>query len=189
MADPNKMRHPSNSRLQESTMQWSKLQKAIESRFAPSVHGKIRIRLTSYTKSTNRCRCGRVWITYNREQIVNFGTIQYLHRAFRDRQPLNQFQHVIVDSFARTSGVLAEHGEWGQDEFLAACTQYLRLSINAALSSENPIIQGLAFLDERAGKRSLSAAATKQLHPLPRRLLEIRRLEENVRVAELTTKD
>jgi hypothetical protein len=69
----------------------------------------------------------------------------------------------------------ANSGEMNRWNLHKACWDLLNnLSIAEALSSDNPVVLGLAFLDSRTGKRRLSLVDSQNLHPLPRRLLEIR---------------
>lgn len=46
-------------------MQWSKLKKNVEDRFARSVKGKVHLYSTAYNSGGNRCRYGSVWITFD----------------------------------------------------------------------------------------------------------------------------
>ena len=48
------------------------------------------------------------------------------------------------------------------------------LSFDDALQSDDPLIQSLAVLDKRLGKRRLEQVKESPLHPLARRLLDAR---------------
>jgi len=156
-------------------MQWSKLKKTIESRFAPSVRDKINLFTTQYG-----CQCGRAWITYNGKQIANFETIVNLERIHVHREETDEHGRLIIDEATRAPGELLSRGELNRWDLHKACWDFLNMSIQEALSSENPVIQGLALLDERTGKRRIALIDAKDLHPLPKKLLEIRIFEDKV---------
>ncbi|MBS1956048.1 MAG: hypothetical protein JST89_17825 [Cyanobacteria bacterium SZAS-4] len=156
-------------------MQWSKLKKTIESRFASSIGGKIHLFSTQYG-----CQCGRAWITYNGEQIANFETLVNLRRIHVHREEIDERGQLVIDEATRVPGELMSRGELNRWDLHKACWDYLNMSVPEALSSENPVIQGLAFLDQRAGKRRIALVDTKDLHPLPKKLLEIRILEDKL---------
>src|SRR6476469_7554917 len=56
-------------------MQWSQLKKQVESRFAPSMAGRVELRTTSY-RHTHDAE-GRGWITIDKEEVHNFCTLRY----------------------------------------------------------------------------------------------------------------
>jgi|694.fasta_scaffold125947_4 hypothetical protein len=158
-------------------MQWSKLKKLTESRFASSVQGKVHLFTTHY----GACRCGRAWITYNGEQIANFETLANLWKIHVDKAETNAHGHVCIDESLRAPGELLSPGEMNRWDLHEACWDLLNnISIAEALRSDNPVILGLAFMDSRSGKRRLSLVDSRNLHPLPRRLLEIRILEDRM---------
>jgi hypothetical protein len=155
-------------------MQWSKLKKKVEDRFAKSVNGKVRLYSTVYSSKGSRCRCGRAWITFNGAQIVNFETIPNLNRTHRDKEPTNECGHLAIDQDTRSPLKLAEKGEFSRFHLFDACREILQLPIDAALSSNNPLVRGLAFLDARAGKQRILNYRDQEAHPLALALLEIR---------------
>lgn len=160
-------------------MKWSKLKTMIESRFAPSVRGKVHLYTTNYG-----CSCGRAWVTYQKEQIANFETILNFTRKCKHRHPTNEHDHVIIADDERAAGKSVERGEFSRFDLHAACWSFLNSSIEDALASTNPLIQGLAFLDQRFGKRRLFEYPTNSLHPLAKELLEIRKKEEGSEAME-----
>jgi hypothetical protein len=155
-------------------MQWSKLKKTIESRFARSVRGKVHLHTTQYG-----CQCGRGWITYNGAQIANFETLINLTRKNIRRDPTNEHDHVVIESSARIPGQTMSRGEFCRQDLHKACWELLNMPLNEALSSNNPVIQGLAFLDQRLGKQRAISLMTKELHPLASALLTVRITEDS----------
>jgi hypothetical protein len=154
-------------------MKWSKLKKTIESRFAPSVRGKVHLYSTQYG-----CQCGRAWITYEGKQIANFETILNLERIHKHHEPTNEHGHVVIEPSARISGEAMARGEFSRWDLHQACWEFLNMSLEAALTSENPVILGLAFLDQRLGKQRALSCVGEKLHPLAKVLLDLRVLEE-----------
>ena len=59
-------------------------------------------------------------------------------------------------------------------ELGSAVFQQLHLSIDAGLSSDNPFIRGLAFLDSRCGKRKVIAQSHDNLPSFAATMLAIR---------------
>lgn len=161
-------------------MRWSKLKSSVEARFARSESGKVHIFSTSYAKSGNRCQCGRGWITYNKKQIIEFQTIFSINRIFRDQEPTNSSGHVIIASESRTPGLLSKRGEWSRFDLHQTCKDSLSLGIDDPVRSENPLVQGLAFLDKRFGKHRAAEYSAAELHHLAKRLLEIRQIEDRI---------
>lgn len=68
-----------------------------------------------------------------------------------------------------------------------ACREYLNISIDDALVSENPIIMSFAMLDKRLGKRRLKLIDKNGLHPMTIKLLELRLECESLIPAEKDT--
>lgn len=155
-------------------MRWSKLKSTVESRFASCIKGKVQIYCTTW----GGCGCGRGWITYYKEQIANFETIPHFNLIVREGHPTNECGHVIVENDEDRKGKLVMQGEMSRFAFSDACRELLNSPIEESLSSSNPIVKGLAFLDARLGKRKLLTLETTDLHSLSKKLLEIRLKEE-----------
>ncbi|MFN8550277.1 MAG: hypothetical protein U0103_02215 [Candidatus Obscuribacterales bacterium] len=165
-------------------MKWSKLKQKVEERFANSVRGKVHIYSTRYSSNGNRCKCGRAWLTYNGKQIANFETILNLGRTHRLHEPITACGHITIAENMRDVDRLVERGEFSRFHLHEACWELLQIPLVTAIGSTNPLIQGLAFLDGRLGKRRLESLKDIDLHPFPRALLEIRLAEYNPPVCE-----
>ncbi|MCA1635362.1 MAG: hypothetical protein LC802_17165 [Acidobacteria bacterium] len=164
-------------------MKWSKLKKEVESRFAASVQGKVHLYSTRYRRPDSTL--GRGWITYNKQQVVNFESFlsrinfgAYYHEATNT----DCLTHAAVAEEERTPGLVLERGEFSRFDLHVACWEMLNLSIGEALTSKNPLIQGLAFLDRRVGKERVCSFPIEGLHPLAKKMLEIRRAEETAQL-------
>ena len=158
-------------------MKWSKLKKLVEDRFAPSVKGRVAINSAAY----GNCSCGHAWLTIDKIIVANFCT-----RAFFNRGPTfvsltKGFIPGMIpgDISNKYKHQFTEYGELSRQDAFKACFSSLHdLSIDEALISDNPLIQSLAVLDYRVGKRRLKTIKTSQLHRLAHKLLQLRINEE-----------
>lgn len=162
-------------------MRWTKLKQKVESRFADSVRGRVQIGSTQYRKP--RSEGGRGWIRVDGEEIANFSTVdsgQIHGSVFHETSAQDYPKHAGPKSEDRAEGNLVERGEFSRYDLHEACFTALNLGIDDALSSHHPLIQALAVLDRRLGKRRLRADDLHLEHPLPRFLLQLRRRAEGV---------
>jgi hypothetical protein len=71
--------------------------------------------------------------------------------------------------------VLLGHGELSRQDAYAACWAFIHeLSIDQALADPDPLVQALAVLDSRTGKKRLSSIDPTDMHPLAKSMLLIR---------------
>ena len=163
-------------------MQWSKLKQITEDKFAESIQGRVELFSTSYRKP--RSDNGRGWITIDKEEIVNFATVSSLWNFgayFHEATQTNCLTHPAVADDDRTAGKIIEDGEFSRFDLHNCCWEYLSLSVLEGLEHKSPIVNSLAVLDKRLGKRRLVTIDIQKLHPLPRRLLEFRLSVENLK--------
>ncbi len=149
-------------------MQWSKLKSLVEERFAHSLRKRVGIYTTRYTQASYFMVRG--WITVDGEEIANFSTPDYRDRYLWNAPEIN----LRVENDERTAGAAVEKGEFEQWEFISACWDFTQSSLEEALLHPNPIVNAFAMLDKRLGKRRLREIEAENLHPLAKKLLEIR---------------
>jgi hypothetical protein len=137
-------------------MRWSKLKQQVEAMFADEVRGRVALWTTRYEKAHDRF--GRSWITVDGREIVNMCNYLRCGGSIADGNP---------DRFA--AGVFAGY------DLPMAMREYLRLSIDAAIASPNPLVRVLAVLDRRAGARRLARLNPDVDAPVVRELLNLRR--------------
>lgn len=162
-----------NPQMLSVNMKWSKLKQLVEQRVTPALQPIFAINSAAY----GACTCGHVWITINKEVVANFCT-----RAFWNRTPSfdkgkEKFVAGPVPEGAgqKYKNQLVEYGELSRQDAYEACWDFVhKLSIYEALKSEDPLIQTLAVIDSRAGKRRLAEIDLDSLHPLARKLLLLR---------------
>lgn len=140
----------------------------MEECFADEVKGRVHIYTTKYTAGSNFMVRG--WITIDKEEIANFSTPDN-HARFGHSSP--DFIERIPDG-QRTPGKAAEKGEFAQWELADSCLQYINQSIDESFTSAHPIIRAFAMLDRRTGKRRLLSLETSDMHPLVKRMYDLR---------------
>jgi len=156
-------------------MKWSKLKQNIEDKFADSVRGRVELYSTRYNKPNSST--GRGWITIDGKQIVNFSTMKSgeIYRClYHEATPTDCVTHPAVPDEKRTPGLLIEEGEFSRFDLHKCCFEYLSLSVEQGLVHPSPLINLLAVLDRRLGKRRLPSLKEQKLHPLVQRFLDFR---------------
>ena len=164
-------------------MQWSKLKQTIQSKFADSIKGRVELFSTTYRKPNSND--GRGWITIDKKEIVNFATIKswWNYRAYYHEATKTDCKtHPAIDNNERTIDLLIEEGEFSRFDLHNCCWEYLNLTVEEGLEHKSPIINSIAVLDKRLGKRRLVNLDNDKLHPLTKRLLEFRLSVENLKL-------
>jgi hypothetical protein len=150
-------------------MRWSKLKQRVEDNFAENIKSRISIHSTAY----GGCTCGHAWLTLDGEIIANFCTrAQYNRYEFglKDRD-----RGLSTEQENRYKNQFVEYGEISRQDVYAACWAFIHeLSFEDSLTSDDPLIQTLAVLDKRLGKRRFKQVGENTLHPLARKLFETR---------------
>ena len=158
-------------------MKWSKLKSLVESKMSPSLHKRVSIHSTAY----GNCSCGHAWITFDKKVIANFCT-----RAFWNRVNGSYYMHNnrwkthnpvpdYVTPLQKKNYGYMEYGELSRQNAYLSCWEYVHhLSIDEALGSSDPLIQALAVIDNRVGKRRLQKMKDEKLHPLVLKILSLR---------------
>lgn len=152
-------------------MNWSKLKKTIEDKFADSVKGKVHIYTTRYTIGSYFMVRG--WITIDKKEIANFSTPDNSNKYGWNTPDINE----RISPEDRTDGFAVEKGEFSRYDFTDACFEFINMNIENSLSSDNPIIKSFAMLDGRVGKRRLKLLKLQDranLHPLVLKMLDLR---------------
>lgn len=158
-------------------MKWSKLKYVTEDRFADAIKGRVKINSTAY----GNCSCGHAWITLDKEVIANFCTRAYWKRK-RYEKDKDRYIHIDVteNEIKRYPNQLVEYGDFSRQDFYTSCWTFIHdLTIEEALESNDILIQSLALMDKRIGKRRLSKITPEMLHSLPRKLFTVRMFTDN----------
>lgn len=162
-------------------MKWSKLKSLVEQRIASSIRPRIAINSAAYAA----CSCGHAWITLDKQVIANFCTRAFWNIPRQHDEESNRWV-AKDDSFNRdipfkSADQLTNYGELSRQDAYQACWEFVHdLGIEEALISEDPLIQSLAVIDSRVGKRRLTRINAKGLHPLAEKLFSERCIAERV---------
>jgi hypothetical protein len=177
-----------------SRMPWRQLTTALRERVAPSVRDRIALHQARYRYT--REEVGRVWLTIDGREVIQFDTSSYVRRRAllgAELQAANgegagvirtgHGEYRSADEAARD--ILRRAGEYDDYCALADLEAYLSLPIEDALRSSSPLLRALAVVDRRVGKRRLRALAPlDREHPLVRELHALRCAAEGIRLAE-----
>lgn len=143
-------------------MRWSKLRQLVKERFAPELSGRLDINSAAY----GNCTCGHAWLTWDGEVIANFCTRAHGNvRGWMRDGPSDRIG----------PGELSEYGEFRRQDAYQACWAYLHdLSIEEALTDQDPLVNMLALADKRLGKRRIAQLSSDRFHPVAAKMLELR---------------
>lgn len=141
-------------------MRWSKLQKSLEDLLADSVKEHLQVHFTRYGRSPSSMM-DRAWITWNKEEILNFSTVGWLngtHRVATQMYEAGERKEppVWYTSSEEVVKRLEQSEIFSRQQLYDALQTYLSLSIEQALDSSNVLIRAWAMFDRRLGKRRLS---------------------------------
>jgi hypothetical protein len=152
-------------------MKWTKLKQLVEQRIAPSIRSRFAINSAAY----GACSCGHAWITLDKIVVANFCTRAFgnIPRKFDDsaRKLVSKDPKLTNGIPSSDDKYLTNYGELSRQDAYQACWEFVHdLSIDDALSSEDPLVQSLAVIDSRVGKRKLKTIDVDKLHPLAAKL-------------------
>lgn len=127
-------------------MQWSAVKHRFESLLAEKLKGRLRVHLTEYTKAA--FDIGRGWISLDGQEVVSIQIPSVYEPGMR----------------------------FGVKEmnFGSAVARYINLPFEQIKASDDPLIQGLAFLDKRYGRRSLKQVKLSELHAFASMVYQLR---------------
>lgn len=167
-------------------MQWSKLRSTLEARFSPALRGRVALHQARYRHA--REEVGRIWLAVDGTELAAFPT------GARWRQVRLEADRLLAErgpstpaswdaAVAEAAEAVRERGGAGRDDALDELEASLSLPVEAGLASESPLLQALAVLDARVGKRRLHALLqAPPEHPLVRAVLDLRCAAEGVRL-------
>lgn len=134
------------------------------SRLADSVSKRIDFGTTRYGSSFES---SRAWIRIDKQEILNISMVEYDYELCL-RTGDGHRNHETVERELHDNSIFSTNDFWG------SFSDYLNLSMNEILDSENPIIRAFGMLDSRVGKRRLKKINVSSEHDLVKRLFYLR---------------
>ncbi|RDK87284.1 SF0329 family protein [Marinirhabdus gelatinilytica] len=165
-------------------MKWNKLRKRIEDNFAESLNSKVKIYFTKYTSDYDAGdMANRAWITVDGKEVVNFSTLEAFNITgcvYNATTPTDIWK-IDKSELKRENGKLIAKGEFSAFDFTECCFEFLNMSIDDAFNHESAILNFLAVLDKRFGKRRLKKTDSEDFHPLAEYFFNLRLVAENIK--------
>jgi hypothetical protein len=160
-------------------MRWSKLKQLVEARMADSLNGRVELHVARYTHAHDGD--GRAWITVDKREIASFCDYRWMILRHRRSAEHERTGESVFSADALAIRSLADEGVFSHYLFVRALKDYLNMSIDDALTSQNAIIRVLGVLDQRCGKRRLRSIALESSAPaFVRELLDLRLSAEGI---------
>ncbi|MDO7907569.1 hypothetical protein Q5741_14260 [Paenibacillus sp. JX-17] len=186
-------------------MSWSKLKQQLESFLSPALQGKVEYRATSYRYSPDKA--GSSYLTVDKKNVLNMNDKTSGIRWYQTEQEikndpdiqipvsLEEIEAIRVDTKGtvpedrliviargRKMSVLAKEllsaqSALSKSNFVTAANQFLSTSIEDNMESSDILLNILAIVDRRVGKkRILNMTETIKLkHPAVQYFYELRR--------------
>ena len=135
-------------------MQWSQLRKQLSDRLAPSLAKRLDFHVARYRKAHDEP--GRAWVTLDGEEIISLSDQQFENEYYPLANEIRRVNQTVRNSLeyraaydSARSIITATKGNFARWDFTTAAREFLSLSIEAALTDENPLVRALAVLDRR----------------------------------------
>jgi hypothetical protein len=170
-------------------MRWSKLKQRIEQGFADSVRGRVEIWNTRYRAAHDDE--GEAWITVDKIRVHSVGSLTFLVKSYEESSRL-QKERDCADyrDDTKRAAYLACWDEVEQDlsrrgvvplwTFNKGLFDYLNLSIDEILRSDQVVLRALGMLDKRVGKRRLTQLDVVSETELVQRFFQLRCVFEGI---------
>jgi hypothetical protein len=166
-------------------MRWSNLKAKTEAFFAPSLHGRVELRATSYRGAHDET--GRGYITVDGKEVWNMCSLRFwaaeypkIEEIRKEEQISARAAQILTDSQLEKEGVLSQ---WDYRTLENYCTS----SIESNLLSANPLAKSLAVLDSRVGKRRLEKLDISADHPMVQCFFKLRCEAERINLTRQAT--
>jgi hypothetical protein len=162
-------------------MQWSRLKAHFLNHLAPSLRGELDVHVARYRKAHDEP--GRMWFTLGKRQILQLSDSSFEYEYYGHVYDMKQLGSEVNEAHDQARAIMTRKGSFARIDFAQALNEYLSLSVEDALASENVLHRALAVTDRRVGKRRLVVLA-ETLHlenPVVQILLRVRCDAESIR--------
>ena len=179
-------------------MRWTKTKTLVENLFCENLKNKLSIYATSYNTALGEQR--RIWITLDGQEVFNASSASFLmeHDKLweevkkKTNKPFPDCLYECYPEFIEKISdmdysmlILEQRSIFNVNRVYDALVRYPNYSIEDALSSENVMIQSLAMVDKRLGKRRLKhLTISPDTHPLILMFYQLRCEIEGVSVSD-----
>lgn len=165
-------------------MRWSKLKQRVEDQMADSLQHRVEVHAARYRNADDGD--GRLWFTVDKQEVASMCDFRFRikHHEIAEElrtvagatdyhDPTQRKQYYAAYDEAET--ILHRDGVFGRGESNRILWDYLSLSIDNAVLSDNVLIRAFAMLDSRLGKRRLRTLhLSDDEHPLVRQFYALR---------------
>jgi hypothetical protein len=185
-------------------MSWSKLKQSLESFLSPALNGRVEYRATSYRYLPDKA--GQCYITVDKKNMLNMSdpttSIKWyqsdleikndpdiripiqdeeIEAARKDTKGKVPEDRLIIMVRKRKSSehakeLLSAQSVLSKSNFIAVATKFLSASIEESLESNNILLNILALVDRRVGKKRIMVLKEKMRskHPIVQYFYELR---------------
>jgi|GEM_PF-1265252 len=160
-------------------MQWSQLKTQLKARIATSVAGMIDFHQTRYRHSHDQE--GEFWITLGKEQIFNAGSLSYLSTLSDVVSGHRANGATVGEAYARAWPEVDAKGFMLLEAVNKDLFSSLSMTVEEMLEHCNPVVQALAIVDSRYGKRRLAAFDPANQSALVQRFFYLRCEAESIK--------
>jgi hypothetical protein len=185
-------------------MSWSKLKQNLEHFLSTSLHGKVEYGSSSYRYLSDKA--GQCYITVDKKNILNMSDPANLIRWYqseleikndmdipvpiRDEEieivrrelkgPVPEDRLIVIARGRKKSelakGLMAAQSELSKSNFIVVATTFLSSPLNQSMESQHILLNVLALVDRRMGKKRLIQMSDqmKLKHPIVQYFYELR---------------
>lgn len=186
-------------------MSWSKLKQQLESFLCPALYGRVEYRASSYRYLPDKS--GNCYISVDKKNVLNMNDRTSSIRWYQTEQEIKNdsdlqipINHEDIESVRKdskgiipedrliviarsrkisevTKELLSAQTSLSKSNFIVIATKYLSISIEESLESDDILLNILALVDRRVGKKRILNMTEKMKlkHPIVQYFYELRR--------------
>lgn len=185
-------------------MSWSKLKQQLESFLCPALHGRVEYRATSYRYLPDKA--GICYISVDKKNVFNMSDKTSLIKWYQTEQEIKndsdiqipisneeieavrkdtkgapEDRLIVIARSRKMSGyakeLLSAQASLSKSNFNVVANNFLTISIEESIESDDILLNILALVDRRVGKKRIQNMAEKMKvkHPIVQYFYELRR--------------
>lgn len=186
-------------------MSWSKLKQQLESFLSPALHGRVEYRATSYRYLPDKS--GTCYLAVDKKNVLNMSDTTGSIRWYQTEQDIKNDPDILIPvdneeieavrketkgtvpedrlqviarsrkSSALAKELLSAQSSLSKSNFTVVATTFLSIPIEESLESHDILLNILALVDRRVGKKRIlnMAEKIKVKHPVVQYFYELRR--------------